>query len=153
MIHRRRFMRHSAVATAGIAVGIPIIAQAADDTSGLKIDNIDTHRTQVFAPSGTLHDGGNSGWESLAVGFDGRLYPSPALVGLDRAATPLEGDLLRAWKESPVLEELRRSLSSISQPPQSECYSLMGNTDSFCYLCGVSRRMSLVNHSHLKKLV
>jgi MoaA/NifB/PqqE/SkfB family radical SAM enzyme/SAM-dependent methyltransferase len=82
------------------------------EAHGLKIDNIETHRTQVFSPAGTLHDGGNSGWESVAVGFDGRLYPSPALVGMDRVGTPINGDLGRAWKQSPVLDELRRATAA-----------------------------------------
>ena len=87
------------------------------DAHGLTLDNITNHRTQVFAPSGTRHDGGNSGWESLAVGFDGELYPSPALVGVERARTPLNGDLASAWRESPVLDELRRSTAAGAPSP------------------------------------
>jgi SAM-dependent methyltransferase len=71
----------------------------------------------VFSPSGTIHDGTNSGWESVAVGPDGGLYPSPALIVEPRLATPMEGDLATAWRRSPVLEELRRaSADGVSSP-------------------------------------
>lgn len=74
---------------------------------GIGVDNLDALRTQVFAPSGTVHDGGNSGWESIAVGPDGLIYPSAALIGLEPLATRLNGNLAEAWRRSPVLSKLR----------------------------------------------
>jgi MoaA/NifB/PqqE/SkfB family radical SAM enzyme/SAM-dependent methyltransferase len=79
------------------------------ERSGVTVDNVEAMRSQVFAPTGTIHDGNNSGWESLAVGPEGHIYPSPALIGIDALRTPLDGDLAEAWRGSPVLEELRRS--------------------------------------------
>ena len=76
---------------------------------GVYIDNVESLRTQVFAPPGTIHDGSNAGWESLAVGPDGKLYPTPALVGNAELATPLDRGLVTAWKESPVLERIRKT--------------------------------------------
>lgn len=87
------------------------------DARGITIDNIEAARTQVFSPAGTLRDGGNSGWESLALGPDDKLYPSPALMGVPALGTPLDGDLSRAWRESPVLDELRRATAAgLSSP-------------------------------------
>jgi len=76
---------------------------------GITIDNVEACRSTVFSPGGTIHDGTNSGWESLAVGPDGCLYPSPALIAEPALATPLGRDLATAWRESAVLEDLRRS--------------------------------------------
>lgn len=89
----------------------PRLVEAAKraEGSGIGIDNLASLRSQVFAPCGTIHDGAGSGWESVAVGPDGRLYPSPALVGVDALATNIDKELARAWRESPVLEEVRRA--------------------------------------------
>lgn len=76
---------------------------------GITIDNIEQIRRQVFGPCGTIYDGNNSGWESVAIGPDGHLYPSPALVGVDKLRTELTGDLASAWRDSHVLERLRGS--------------------------------------------
>jgi MoaA/NifB/PqqE/SkfB family radical SAM enzyme/ubiquinone/menaquinone biosynthesis C-methylase UbiE len=76
---------------------------------GITIDNIEQIRRQVFGPCGTIYDGNNSGWESIAIGPDGHLYPSPALVGVQKLKTELDNDLASAWRYSNVLERLRRS--------------------------------------------
>ncbi|WP_316348850.1 DUF5714 domain-containing protein [Desulfuromonas acetoxidans] len=76
---------------------------------GISIDNLDALKTQIFAPSGTIHDGSGSGWESAAIGPDGQLYPSAALVGVDALKTPLSGSLQQAWKNSSVLDAIRHS--------------------------------------------
>ncbi|MBT3219979.1 MAG: radical SAM protein, partial [Proteobacteria bacterium] len=69
------------------------------------IDNIDALRDRVFAPSGTIFDGTNAAWESLAVAPDSRLtpgppasvalrprnlkvYPTPATIGLEALGVP-----------------------------------------------------------------
>ncbi len=87
----------------------PRLVKAADraEKAGITIDNLTALRSQVFAPGGTIHDGAGSGWESVAVGPDDRLYPSPALVGVDALATGIGPDLARAWRESPVLDAVR----------------------------------------------
>ena len=84
---------------------------------GVTIDNLESLRSQVFSPSGTIHDGPGSGWDSLAIGPDGRIYPSPALVGLPALATELPDSLATAWRESPVLEKIRQvSAASLDSP-------------------------------------
>jgi MoaA/NifB/PqqE/SkfB family radical SAM enzyme/SAM-dependent methyltransferase len=75
--------------------------------AGVSIDNLEALRSQVFAPSGTVHDGAGSGWESLAVGPDGKIYPSPALVGVEAMGTEIDSGLSEGWRRSPVLEALR----------------------------------------------
>lgn len=75
----------------------------------IPIDNLESLKTQIFSPPGTIHDGSTSGWESLAVGPDARLYPSAALVGLPELATAMIKGLIHAWKTSPILEKIRQS--------------------------------------------
>ncbi|HZK14218.1 MAG TPA: methyltransferase domain-containing protein, partial [Desulfobaccales bacterium] len=83
---------------------------------GLPIDNIETIRSQVFSTPGTRHDLSNSGWESLAIGPDGVIYPSPALVGLtETACGDLAQGLATVWQSSPVLQSLRNA-SLIDSP-------------------------------------
>jgi MoaA/NifB/PqqE/SkfB family radical SAM enzyme/ubiquinone/menaquinone biosynthesis C-methylase UbiE len=84
---------------------------------GISLDNLDILKSQIFSPPGTIYDGAGSGWESLAVGPDGRLYPSPALVGVKNLASNLAPDLLTAWQESPVLRELRRATTASLATP------------------------------------
>lgn len=77
---------------------------------GIPIDNIETMRGQVFSTPGTRHDLSNSGWESLAIGPDGVIYPSPALVGLkETACGDLAQGLATVWRSSPVLQSLRHA--------------------------------------------
>jgi hypothetical protein len=66
----------------------------------IEIENMTALKTQVFVPSGTIHDGTTTAWESLAVGPDGKLYPSAALLGLRKSATDL-GDGLADSGEIP----------------------------------------------------
>lgn len=79
---------------------------------GVGLDNIDALKSQVFAPAGTIHDGSSAGWDSLAIGADGRLYPSPALVGVEALATEIAGDLAAAWRGSEALERIRRATAA-----------------------------------------
>ncbi|PLX48910.1 MAG: radical SAM protein [Desulfobulbaceae bacterium] len=77
---------------------------------GVTIDNIETLRAQVFATPGSRFDLSNAGWESLAVGPDGHIYPSPALVGVAALdCGSLQQGLERVWRTSPVLETIRRA--------------------------------------------
>jgi len=83
---------------------------------GISIDNIEAMRGQVFSSPGTRHDLSNSGWESVAIGPDGMIYPSPALVGLAKTACgELAQGLATVWHESPVLQALRAA-SLIDSP-------------------------------------
>jgi MoaA/NifB/PqqE/SkfB family radical SAM enzyme/SAM-dependent methyltransferase len=84
---------------------------------GVAIDNIEAMKTQVFAPSGTIHDGTTAGWASAAVGPDGSLYPSAALVGETALATAMASSLTRTWEQSPVLEKIRRASITASHHP------------------------------------
>ncbi|MDO8947698.1 MAG: DUF5714 domain-containing protein [Desulfocapsaceae bacterium] len=84
---------------------------------GIPIDNIESIRGQVFSTPGTRHDLSNSGWESLAIGPDGIIYPSPALVGLTESACgDLTQGLASVWQTSPVLTTLRNA--SLIDSPQ-----------------------------------
>jgi len=86
------------------------------DACGLTIDNVETIRGQIFATPGTRHDLSNSGWESLTVGPDGVIYPSPALVGLaETACGSLSQGLASVWRTSPLLNTLRAA-SLIDSP-------------------------------------
>lgn len=76
---------------------------------GIQIDNLTALKTQIFAPAGTVHDGSSSGWESAAIGFDGKLYPSAALVGNQAVATTIDNGLQEAWLNSPVMDKIRRA--------------------------------------------
>ncbi|MHC1790315.1 methyltransferase domain-containing protein [Solidesulfovibrio sp.] len=87
------------------------------EAAGVAIDNLAALKSQVFSPIGTRHDGATAGWESVAVGPDDRLYPSPALIGETALATPLTPGLETAWRTSPVLEALRRTTSATVPSP------------------------------------
>lgn len=109
-------------------------AEAVAARRGVTIDNLQALKTQIFAPPGTVHDGSNNGWESLAVGPDGRLYPSAALVGVPELATDITGDLAAAWRTSSVLEAIRRATAADLASPWR--YLLGGGDLDHSYLAG-----------------
>lgn len=75
---------------------------------GVEIDNVQILREQVFSAPGTRYDLSNAGWESLAVGPDGTLYPSPALIGEpELACGSVSHGILTQWREHPVLQRVR----------------------------------------------
>ncbi len=83
---------------------------------GLKIDNLEALKAQVFAVPGTRFDLTNMGWESIAVAPDGRLYPSPALIGTEELTCGnLNQGLQQVWQQSAVLNRIR-STSLIDAP-------------------------------------
>ncbi|MDF1578553.1 MAG: methyltransferase domain-containing protein [Desulfobulbales bacterium] len=87
-----------------------IKAQQVAEEHGVAIDNIEALRSQVFGSPGTRFDLSNTAWESLAIGPDGRVYPSPALVGIAAlAAGDLADGLAEIWRKSPVLEKIRQA--------------------------------------------
>ncbi len=115
---------------------LPQVVEAARRAAehGVSLDNLDTLKAQVFAPPGTIYDGAGSGWESLAVGPDGRLYPSPALVGVEALATEIAPNLESAWQNSPVLNDLRQaSAISLTSPLR---FFLGGGDPDHSYLHG-----------------
>jgi 7,8-dihydro-6-hydroxymethylpterin dimethyltransferase len=114
----------------------PYLIEAARraEAANISIDNFEVLRSQVFAPSGTIHDGANSGWESLAVGPDGKLYPSPALVGMEPLGTEVRNGLATAWRQSPVLNDLRESTAASLKSPWR--FLLGGGDPDHSYLHG-----------------
>lgn len=87
-----------------------LLAQKIAAARGVSIDNIETLRSQIFSSPGTRFDLSNTGWESLAIGPDGHIYPSPALVGLaELDCGQLSEGLQQVWHHSPVLEKIRRA--------------------------------------------
>ncbi len=93
-----------------------IKAQLAAEAEGVSIDNVEALRAQVFSPPSTRYDLSNSGWESLAVGPDGTVFPSPALVDIPPLAcgNVVEG-LEQVWRHSPMIRQVRRA-SLIDHP-------------------------------------
>ena len=87
-----------------------IAAAELAEARGVLIDNVEILKSQVFAIPGTRFDLSNAGWESLAVGPDGRVFPSPALIGHPAADCGHVRDGLESvWRTSPRLQELRAS--------------------------------------------
>ena len=76
----------------------------------LSIDNLEGLKSQIFTLPGTRHDLSNMGWESMAVGPDGKIYPSPALVRVDELVCgDLTNGLERVFTESSVLQRIRNT--------------------------------------------
>lgn len=95
-----------------------VAAQARAETVGVKIDNIEILRSQVFSFPGTRYDLSNAGWQSLAVGPDGDIYPTPALVYTDEMRCgPVRDGLQKVWRESKALKAVRDASLN-----QSEAY-------------------------------
>ncbi len=90
----------------------PALRGAAEraEALGVEIDNVEILRSQVFSLLGTRFDLSNAGWQSLAVGPDGEVYPSPALMLHSEAycGNVREG-LEKVWRNSPRLQELRKT--------------------------------------------
>ncbi len=87
------------------------------ESLGLVIDNLAAAASQVFAPPGTIHDGVTAGWESAAIGVDGCLYPSAALIGTPELATPIETSLSEAWENGGIMEAVRQSSAKDMESP------------------------------------
>jgi len=92
-----------------IAAGLLDACTRAND-AGVLIDNVEIIKSQVFSLPGTHFDLSNAAWQSLAVGPDGLIYPSPALIGDARAAAGRLADGIETvWTNSPVLREIRET--------------------------------------------
>ncbi len=98
---------------------------------GLEIDNLEALKAQVFAVPGTRFDLTNMGWESLAVGPDAALYPSPALIGVEELSCgSLADGLEQVWRHSTVLERIRsRSLVDVQGWQQRPLSLITGGGD------------------------
>ncbi len=83
-------------------------AQLCAETLGVSIDNVEILRSQVFSCPGTRYDLSNAGWQSLAVGPKGGVYPTPALIGTDdmRCGT-VDNGLETVWRTSETLKQIR----------------------------------------------
>jgi len=87
-----------------------IRAQEMAEKMGVRLDNVESLRSQIFSTPGTKHDLSNTAWESLAIGPDGVIYPSPALIGItELACGPLSDGLAAVWRHSPILEKIRQT--------------------------------------------
>jgi MoaA/NifB/PqqE/SkfB family radical SAM enzyme/SAM-dependent methyltransferase len=99
--------------------------------AGTIIDNIDIIKSQVFSLPGTRFDLSNAGWQSLAVGPDGGIYPSAALIGEPgMRAGHLADGLEAVWINSPLLQQVRRA--SVAHDPvysQNPLKYLVGGGD------------------------
>mgnify|MGYP006274261931 CR=1 FL=1 len=90
----------------------PALREAAEraETRGVQIDNLEILRSQVFSLPGTRFDLSNAGWQSLAVGPDGEVYPSPAMMLHPQARCGNVRDGLETvWRDSPRLNALREA--------------------------------------------
>lgn len=107
-----------------------LAAQTEAEHLGVKIDNIETLRAQVFATPGTRFDLSNAGWESLAVGPDGHIYPSPALVAVPELdCGSLDQGLETVWRTSPVLATIRQASLKGSAYEENPLKFLVGGGD------------------------
>ncbi len=119
---------------------IPYLLRAVEcaEELGIIIDNVEALRAQVFATPGTRFDLSNTGWESLAVGPDGHIYPSPALVGVDDLDCGLLADgLAQVWRESQVLNDIRQATLVDSAYEDNPLKFIVGGGDvDHSYLAG-----------------
>lgn len=98
---------------------------------GMKIDNLEAMKSQVFAVPGSRFDLSNAGWESLAVAPDGSIYPSPALIRVDELACGhLDQGLTDVWNNNPMLQKIRvNSLVDTEDRQQRPLSLLTGGGD------------------------
>lgn len=83
-------------------------AQNRAASAGIRIDNVEIVRSQVFSCPGTRYDLSNAGWESLAVGPDKNIYPTPALIYTpDMNCGHITEGIEQVWRNSRTLRTLR----------------------------------------------
>ena len=77
---------------------------------GITIDNFEILKSQIFSLPGTRFDLSNAAWESIAIGPEGNIYPSPALIGENEliAGNICEG-LENVWEKSDVFKRIRKA--------------------------------------------
>ncbi len=106
-------------------------AQRRAEKTGVKIDNIESFRSQVFSCPGTRYDLSNAGWQSLAVGPDGHIYPTPALIYTpEMKCGHIDESIEQVWRRSPVLGKIRSaSLNDSRSYRQNALRYLIGGGD------------------------
>jgi MoaA/NifB/PqqE/SkfB family radical SAM enzyme/ubiquinone/menaquinone biosynthesis C-methylase UbiE len=113
-------------------------AQKKAESVSVKIDNIETIRSQVFSCPGTRYDLSNAGWQSLAVGPDGFVYPTPALIYTeDMQSGHISKGIKQVWANSSVLEKIRHASLN-----QSKTYCM----NPFRYIIGGGD----IDHSYIQ---
>jgi radical SAM protein with 4Fe4S-binding SPASM domain len=78
---------------------------------GVSIDNVEEMQLRLDGLHGVKNDLAGAGWTSLCLYTDGGIYPSASMAGVDelRCGSMLEQPLETIWKNSGVLQELRRT--------------------------------------------
>jgi len=80
------------------------------EKAGVTIDNIEILRSQVFSCPGTRYDLSNAGWQSLAVGPDKHIYPTPALVyNKGMRCGHIRDGLKSVWHHSEIFKRVRNA--------------------------------------------
>lgn len=76
---------------------------------GLVVDNFENAQRTVNGDPGIKYDLSNACWDSLAVYYDGRVFPSACLVGIagEDAGSVTDSPLRRIWLESERLARYR----------------------------------------------
>jgi len=93
------------------------------DQAGVRIDNFENFKAILNGEPGTKRDGTNACWDSLALYTDGGVFPSAALVGIEkfRGGNVLDQPLREIWLKSKVFEDYRRrsviSSASVQDDP------------------------------------
>jgi len=83
-------------------------AQLHAEKVGVTIDNIEILKSQIFSCPGTRYDLSNAGWQSLAVGPNKQVYPTPALIyETDLQCGHVSEGLHNIWRESKTLTKVR----------------------------------------------
>lgn len=84
------------------------IAYEKAEQYGISIDNFEIIKSQVFNLPGIKMDLNNACWESLAIGPDGLVYPSPSLVFESALACGhISEGLQQIWQHSPIMLKVR----------------------------------------------
>ncbi len=107
---------------------------------GVEIDNLEIIRSQVLSLPGTRYDLTNSGWQSLAVGPDGEVYPTAALVlEPELRCGHFSRGLDQVWREGEPLKKLRRA-SVVGSPLMERPLALLvgGGDPDHSFLSGGS---------------
>ncbi|MBI4775648.1 MAG: methyltransferase domain-containing protein [Deltaproteobacteria bacterium] len=98
---------------------------------GVSIDNLEALGAQLFSYPGTRFDLGNAAWESLAIGPDGSVYPTPAMVGRKSfLAGNASSGIETVWRTSKLLDRIRRaSLMDVPEMASDPWRFVLGGGD------------------------
>jgi len=79
------------------------------EEEGVELDNLEQTRVEVDSPPGVKRDLCGSGFTSLCINFDGGVYPSPSLAGVEemKMGDLVEGSLEEIWRGSRVARGVR----------------------------------------------